>query len=109
MAVEQGGRVCVDLRPCHAPCASWGRPSSIRDWRRVRTELLEDLPEDNSDFKIITTDVLVKATIKGLGAGQLEIRPGQANQLYWMSRIAPSFINAQLEKGSKSLVPPPEA
>lgn len=75
----------------------------------VRTELLEDLPEDNSDFKIITTDELVKATIKGLGAGQLEIRPGQANQLYWMSRIAPGFINAQLEKGSKSLVPPPEA
>jgi uncharacterized oxidoreductase len=47
-------------------------------------------------------------TFKGLRAGREEIRPGQANQLYWMSRIAPGFINAQLEKGSKALVPPPE-
>lgn len=74
----------------------------------VRTELIGDLPEDG-DFKLITTDQLVKATIKGLRAGQIEIRPGQANQLYWMSRIAPGFINAQLEKGSKALIPPPES
>lgn len=74
----------------------------------VRTDLTGDLPPDG-DFKIITTDALVDATIKGLRAGNLEIRPGQANQLHWMSRIAPGFINAQLEKGSKSMVPPPEA
>jgi hypothetical protein len=36
-----------------------------------------------------------------------EIRPGQADPLYWTSRIAPGFINAQLEKGSKDWVPPP--
>ena len=75
----------------------------------VRTELIGDMPEDGGDFKIITTDELVDATIKGLRAGHDEIRPGQANQLYWMSRIAPGFINAQLEKGSKDMVPPPEA
>jgi uncharacterized oxidoreductase len=74
----------------------------------VHTDLTADLPEDG-DFKIITTEQLMKETFKGLRAGREEIRPGQANQLHWMSRIAPGFINAQLEKGSKALVPPPEA
>ncbi len=73
----------------------------------VKTALTEDLPEDG-DFKIITTEQLMKETFKGLRAGKHEIRPGQANQLHWMSRIAPGFINAQLEKGSKAMVPPPE-
>ncbi len=74
----------------------------------VHTELTADMPDDG-DFKILTTDELIEGTVKGLRAGKLEIRPGQANQLYWMSRIAPGFINAQLEKGSKSMVPPPES
>jgi len=74
----------------------------------VRTDLTADLPDDG-DFKIITTDQLMKETFKGLRSGREEIRPGQANQMHWMSRIAPAFINAQLEKGSKALVPPPEA
>jgi uncharacterized oxidoreductase len=74
----------------------------------VRTDLTADLPDDG-DFKIITTEQLMKETFKGLRAGKDEIRPGQANQLHWMSRIAPAFINAQLEKGSKALVPPPES
>lgn len=74
----------------------------------VHTELTADLPEDG-DFKIITTEQLVRETFKGLDAGRDEIRPGQANQLYWMSRIAPGFINGQLEKGSKSMLPPPES
>lgn len=33
----------------------------------------------------------------------------KAHQLYWMSRIAPGFINAQLAKSSKALMPPPES
>ncbi len=74
----------------------------------VRTELTADMPEDG-DFKILTTAQLMDETFKGLRAGRLEIRPGQANQLYWMSRVAPGFINAQLEKGSKAMVPPPES
>ena len=73
----------------------------------VRTDLTADLPDDG-DFKIITTEQLIKETFSGLRAGRDEIRPGQANQLYWMSRIAPGFINAQLAKGSKALIPPPE-
>lgn len=74
----------------------------------VHTALTAGMPEDG-DFKIMTTEELMKETFKGLRAERLEIRPGQANQLYWMSRIAPGFINAQLEKGSKSLVPSPES
>lgn len=73
----------------------------------VHTDLTADMPDDG-DFKIMTTDELMKETIKGLRAGKVEIRPGQANQLHWMSRIAPAFINAQLEKGSKGMIPPPE-
>lgn len=73
----------------------------------VKTALTADLPEDG-DFKIMTTEELMAETFKGLRSEKVEIRPGQANQLHWMSRIAPSFINAQLEKGSAGLIPPPE-
>ncbi len=74
----------------------------------VYTDLTAGMPDDG-DFKMMTTEELMKETFKGLRAGRPEIRPGQANQLYWMSRIAPGFINAQLEKGAKPLVPPPES
>ena len=70
----------------------------------VRTDLTADLPEDGG-FKIITTDALVKATMGKLAKGAVEIRPGQANQLHWMSRMAPGFIQKQLAKGSAALVP----
>ncbi len=73
----------------------------------VKTEMTSELPEDG-DFKLITTQELIDATMKGLRAGKTEIRPGQANQLQFMSRLAPGFINGQLAKGSASLVPPPE-
>jgi uncharacterized oxidoreductase len=69
----------------------------------VKTDLVP-LPDDPG-FKVITTDVLVAATIKALGKGTLEIRVGQSNSLRFMSRLAPGFIAGQLEKGSKSLIP----
>ncbi|MDP2345309.1 MAG: SDR family NAD(P)-dependent oxidoreductase [Deltaproteobacteria bacterium] len=69
----------------------------------VKTELA-DIP-DTEGITIITTDVLIDATIKALRAGEEEIRVGQSNQLHWMSRIAPGFINGQLAKGSAGLVP----
>lgn len=59
----------------------------------------------DGDFKMISTDVLVAATLKALKNGELEIRVGQSSQLYWMSRIAPEMINSQLWKGSRSLIP----
>jgi len=74
----------------------------------VHTDLTAGMPEDG-DFKVLTTAQLMEETLKGLRAGRIEIRPGQANQLYWMSRIAPGFINAQLEKGSKSMIPLPDS
>jgi uncharacterized oxidoreductase len=70
----------------------------------VRTDMTADMLGD--DFKVITTDALVAATVKALQSGVLEIRVGQSNQLYWMSRIAPGFINGQLWKGSRALIPP---
>ena len=73
----------------------------------VKTELTAELPEDG-DFKMITTDELVETTIKALQANKLEITPGQASQLKFMSRLAPGFINAQLAKGGKQLIPQPE-
>jgi uncharacterized oxidoreductase len=69
----------------------------------VHTDLAK-LPDDGS-VKIITTEVLVEATMKALAKGQQEIRPGQANQLRFMSRVAPNFIQGQLAKGSKGLIP----
>ncbi len=54
---------------------------------------------------LITTDKLVKLSFASLKAGDLEIRPGQSNVLAWMRRLAPDFINRQLWKASKKLVP----
>lgn len=70
----------------------------------VKTELSE-VPES---IKVISTDELVAASVKALKAGEVEIRVGQSNQLHWMSRIAPGFINGELHKGSKGMIPPAE-
>jgi uncharacterized oxidoreductase len=69
----------------------------------VRTDLAK-LPDDGK-VQVITTDVLVDATMKALAKGAKEIRPGQANGLRFMSRVAPGFIQGQLAKNSKSLIP----
>jgi uncharacterized oxidoreductase len=60
---------------------------------------------DEPGFTVITTDVLVAAVIKDLKKGVREICPGQSSQLRMMARLAPGFIQGQLEKGSKSLIP----
>jgi uncharacterized oxidoreductase len=70
----------------------------------VKTELTAGMSEGGA-FKVITTDELVAATIKALEAGKVEIRPGQSNQLHWMSRLAPGLINGMLYKASKALIP----
>jgi uncharacterized oxidoreductase len=69
----------------------------------VKTDLTADLPEDS--LKLITTDELVKQSFAALKAGALEIRPGQAKQLAFLRRLAPNFINRQLWKAAKKLVP----
>ena len=69
----------------------------------VKTDMSADLPEGS--LKLITTDELVKQSFAALKAGALEIRPGQAKLLAFMRRIAPDFINEQLWKAAKKLVP----
>ena len=70
----------------------------------VKTDLTADLP-DGGSVTLITTDELVKQSFASFRAGDLEIRPGQAKQLAFMRRLAPEFINGQLWKASKNLVP----
>src|SRR5437763_13740780 len=70
----------------------------------VKTELAADIAESDV-FTLMTTDELVKQSFASLKAGALEIRPGQAKQLAFMRRLAPNFINGQVWKASKKLVP----
>src|SRR5438876_8042585 len=70
----------------------------------VTTALSADLPEGGL-VALITTDKLLKQTFAALKKGKLEIRPGQANLLALMRRLVPGFMNRQLWKASKKLVP----
>jgi uncharacterized oxidoreductase len=70
----------------------------------VKTDLTADMDEGGS-VKLITTDELLKTSFAALKAGKLEIRPGQSNQLAFLRRLAPDFINGMLWKASKKLVP----
>jgi uncharacterized oxidoreductase len=69
----------------------------------VKTDMTADLGEGG--VSLITTEELVKQSFVSLKAGALEIRPGQSKQLAFMRRLAPDFINGQLWKASKRLVP----
>jgi len=69
----------------------------------VKTDMTAELVEGGGT--VITTDELIKKSFAALRAGKLEIRPGQSNQLAFLRRLAPDFINRQLWKASKKLVP----
>src|SRR6202158_507848 len=69
----------------------------------VKTDMTAAFSEGGAS--LITTDELVKQSFAWLTAGALEIRPGQSKTLAWMRRLAPDFINRQLWKASKKLVP----
>ena len=69
----------------------------------VRTEMTADLPDEA--LSLITTDKLVALSIASLKRGALEVRPGQSAQLALLRRVAPDFINRQLWKAAKPLVP----
>jgi uncharacterized oxidoreductase len=69
----------------------------------VRTDMTDEFAEH--DFPMISTQELVTLTFAGLRAGKSEIRPGQSNQLAFMRRLAPKFINRQLWNASRVLVP----
>src|SRR5205823_5598244 len=70
----------------------------------VKTDLAANIAE-GAVFPLMTTDELVKQAFASLKGGALEIRPGQSKLLAWMRRLAPDFINRQLWKASKKLVP----
>lgn len=55
-------------------------------------------PDDLKGAAVMQVADLVRACLKGLEADTLEIRPGQANQLRLMSRLAPGFILGVLSK-----------
>ena len=69
----------------------------------VETDMTVDLKRTSA--KLISTDEMIKLTFDGLKSGKSEILPGQSSQLAFMRRVAPNFINAQLWKASKILVP----
>ncbi len=64
------------------------------------TELLKGSmnSEDMKDISVMTVQDMVNVAIRGLQNDQFEIRPGQSNQLKFMSRLAPQFILNQLSK-----------
>jgi len=70
----------------------------------VNTDLSAELANGDG-FSLLTTDELVKQSFASLKRGAHEVRPGQAKLLALMRRIAPDYINRQLWKVSKKLVP----
>jgi len=70
----------------------------------VKTDMTADLREEDG-ITLIAVDELVKQSFAALKANTLEIRPGQTKQLALMRRLAPNFINRELWKASKKLVP----
>jgi len=61
--------------------------------RRTQTELLGDFDsEDLKGVSIMKVEDMVKVAVKGMQADRFEIRPGQANQLKMMSRVAPGLF-----------------
>ena len=69
----------------------------------VRTDMTDEFAEHG--IPMISTEELVKLSFAALASGKVEIRPGQSQQLAFMRRLAPNFINRQLWKASKELVP----
>ena len=65
----------------------------------TQTELLGDFnSEDMKGVSIMKVDDMVKVAVKGMQTDRFEIRPGQANQLKMMSRVAPGFILKQMSR-----------
>jgi uncharacterized oxidoreductase len=65
----------------------------------TRTPLLGGFSvEDMEGASIMKVEDMVKVAIKGMQNNQFEIRPGQANQLKMMSRVAPGFILKQMSR-----------
>ena len=65
----------------------------------TETALLGEFDEsDMKGLSVMKADKMVETFINGLAKDQLEIRPGQSNQLRFMSRFFPGFILKQMSK-----------
>src|SRR6266404_9876116 len=65
----------------------------------TQTELLADFnSEDLKGVSIMKVEDMVESAVKGMQTDRFEIRPGQANQLKMMSRVAPGFILKQMSR-----------
>lgn len=63
------------------------------------TELLAGAnPADMKGISIMKVEDMVRSSLQGIENNCLEIRPGQSNQLRFMSRLAPDFILRQLSR-----------
>jgi len=68
----------------------------------VETPLFRgEFAEEMKGQKAMDVKVLVRRALAGIEAGKLEIRPGAANVLNIMSRIAPAFMLRQMAQMSK--------
>jgi uncharacterized oxidoreductase len=71
----------------------------------TETELLADMSqEDRKGVSIMKVEDMVRDSIAGLAADRFEIRPGQANSLKFMSRVAPDFILKQLSRSAERML-----
>src|SRR6202140_5334431 len=65
----------------------------------TQTELLGDFDvEDMKGASTMKVEDMVKVAVKGMQTDRFEIRPGQANQLKMMNRLAPGFILKQMSR-----------
>jgi uncharacterized oxidoreductase len=65
----------------------------------TQTAMLGSFDEaDMKGTKVMAVGEMVTAAIKAMEKDRFEIRPGQANALKWMNRVAPQFILNQLSK-----------
>ncbi len=71
----------------------------------TKTELMNNFDmEDMKGVTMMPVDKMVECAVRGMQNDQFEIRPGQANQLKFMSRVAPSFILSQLSKSTDRML-----
>jgi uncharacterized oxidoreductase len=65
----------------------------------TQTELLGDFDvEDMKGASVMTVEDMVRVAVKGMQTNRFEIRPGQANRLKMMNRLAPGFILKQMSR-----------
>lgn len=65
----------------------------------TQTELLGHMnPEDMKGISVMKVEDMVRHALESMEQDVFEIRPGQSNQLKFMSRLAPQFILNQLSK-----------